>query len=540
MRNPIGFYNNDTTTETGVNAELYTINPTTGKPVVSVLGCYEYLNTLGYCASVIEGSFELYRVQGHWLESVYPVEMQTQIVNYYQNPKTRPKGFCIEVGVREPKVIEYTYKDLLEATTKYGLGKIVEKNNFNHLKRIDYAEKKHTKNAAYFYFKNGFVEVTAQGAELKNYKQLGWKVNRNRFIDRDIEVIAPENIRTFADKAKRGACFTDFLEKICLQPAKGLESVVHNEEGVDYAINYDKLEYLGQLIGYLLHDYKERGVTDFCVIFCDDEAGGSGKGLIIQALKEMYGKPSETVVEVDAKTDDMKFAPENLSRLTRLKIYSDVERTFNFKAVYNEVTEDSSVRKMHRAPFNIPFEQSWKTILTANHIIKGSKSSDLRRQRVFDLYPYFNDKKQVRETYGHSFFSDDWDSEDWVYFYNTMFACVSSWLQLNYDKSFKGYKDTGYQSRKVQESYIPEFIEFMEKLERDVWHGTGEMYNKFLASNKTEHGYTNKMIGKSIAGNPTLFGRMVTDYLRDKGVLYAKTSDRTKIKVYAKDDNLPF
>lgn len=512
--------------------ELFTISDT-GKPQPLIVNMYDYLNNCGYCAEKNKSEFDLYKIDKQFIYPVYEPDLQKEIKDYFVG-KNKPENIIIEVGKREPVEIEITAENILEAITKYGLGKIVNKNNFVHLNETKIKYHKHTKDKAFFYFKNCYVEITKDKIIKHDYSSFEGKILSTRYIDKELLYVFDEktNIDEKQNAAPRGAKFDDFLSMLCLTPKNDpLEQIdksqLINHEGVTYKVDKDKLKYLMQLLGYLLHNFKMRGGTDICPIFCDDEAGGSGKGLLVQAISQL-----SSVCEIDCKIKLSDHSPANLTKHTQVKVYQDVQKTFNLTTIYNETTEQGTIKHIYDEPINIPYEDMWKVCITSNHIIKGSHSSDLRRQKVFDLFPFFSVNNPVREKYGHSFFSNDWDSFDWTYFYNRMFCAVQLWLQCDYKIE---YQDSNYMERKINESYPESLIKFINNLERDKFYFKKQLFDDFILFDKSENlGKSSKNIEKYLVDNKNYFGRLMRNYLNETEQKFYENSNRTEIIIYSK------
>jgi hypothetical protein len=281
-------------------------------------------------------------------------------------------------------------------------------------------------------------------------------------------------------------------------------------------VNHAKYKYLQQLMGYLLHDHRRKGDTDFCVILCDSEAGGTGKGLLIQAIEKLT-----SVVKLDARNDRPDFSPLDLSTATRVKVYNDITKTFNFAGVYNEITDGGSIRHMHRPPIGLSYHETWKVLITSNFPIRGADESDRRRQRVFDMTLFFNAENRVSQVFKHSFF-DDWDADDWNIFDNLMLQCVQAWLDCDYQ--INAVESAEYKARQIAAEYPQLLREYLDSI-REGWHPTGDLYRAFIARPDVQG---NKFCRDMSA---TRFGDRALTYYRDMGRNPLKNPGRTRLYV---------
>jgi hypothetical protein len=485
---------------------FWSISEENGKLSPEILDLFIFLSGRGYRKRVQDDIVEIFRQNGYWVEQSFTPDAITEVTRYLKDYKD-DVSLQVDYPRKGPVTYRYNSKQILEKFVKYGWGKIFNTNNFNHLPELNVQIRRHTREAAYFYFKNGYVEVTKSGAKLHLYSNLnGQYIYKDYLIDRDISPIRIYD-KHESDFAPNGYSFYEFLCRLAGVP---------KEDGDNTGT--DKLAYLMVCIGFLLHDYKQQGLTDFSVIMCDDNAGGTGKGIIAQALRKMTA-----CAEVDGKKPEY-FDPEELTERTRIKIYNDVEPSFPFKIIYNETTDQAVIRHMYKNPFYIPYENVWKVLVLSNHVIRGNSSADLRRQRVFLLNSYFSEKFTPIDEYKHPFFSNAWEERDWNYFYNIMFECVRLWLNCDYKLT---YKDDEYQAMKLEEEYPAAFRMFMEEIVNGIigteTFKTSELYYKFKEHDK----YRLEPFVRKL--NANFFSRLLTRWLTDMKIPFSKNSNRTEI-----------
>jgi hypothetical protein len=465
-----------------------------GKIVVEIVDCYNFLSSRGYKVKKEESALSLYQQNGKIIKEVAPSDLVGEVVQHLK---------------------ESDQHDVFEAVVKFGFNRIVSEMNWKILPHLDKEARRHTQDQAFFYFKNGFVEINKKGSTLKGYDQLDGFVYEDVLIDKNIRVIDIHNVDEI-EKAKKGRCFYDFLLKIT--------GFGDNE---DIVSSQNKLQYLMQLLGFLLHDYKKKGATDFAVILCDDESGGSGKGLLIQAIEKLIN----TCVE-DSKQEKTRFDSLSLTPSTRLRVYNDVPRNFSFERLYNEITDGGRIEYKSGHEKKLSYKETWKTAITSNYIIRGSNGSDYRRQAVYCMSEYFSDSRTVMDEYGHSFF-EDWGDDDWNYFYNVMFDCVRYWLRLGYVKP--KLDDEDYNLRKLDETFPIEFRNFVDDLaagniidpflikDAQGFINTGKLFDKFKSV------ASNSAFAKNLTSN--FFGRLLKQYCKEVGYIYEKNRNRSGTKV---------
>ncbi|MCF8428381.1 MAG: hypothetical protein K9I36_16720 [Bacteroidia bacterium] len=511
---------------------IYEINPNNAAVKPAIIECYNYLNYLGYCTQKVDDKYELFKIEGLFVERVFNSDLIGEVKRYFENDTTRPDDILLTIGERPPVEVIVTAQNIAEKFAKYKWSNII--NNYNHvyLNQVTVDFNRHTKDEAFFYFSNGFIRVAANGIEKRSYASLqnNCYVLKSSIIDRDIEVITDANRDQYSfEKAAKGHKFEDFLTKVCLTEFDPKVHAIKTEtiDGVDYAVDDAKLTYLMQLIGFLLHDKKIKGATDFMVILCDDDSGGSGKGIIGQAIAQLT-----QVAEVDAKRKQVDVDPTELSVDTRVKIINDPPKNWTLDRYYNEVTDKGTIKHLFNDPISVDYEKMWKLLVLTNYVVKAGSGHARRRMKILDLFPFFNEKNMVRDYYKQSFFSEDWSPLDWNVFYNRLFDAVQFWLMSDYKINFEN-KD--YQNRLIAESYPVEFIDFIENLQSfDGWYDTGELFQnwvKYCQKLDADGRKLDKYLQEGLMSSSNLFGRKVRGYCTDKNYIFIKTSDRSKVRI---------
>ena len=165
-----------------------------------------------------------------------------------------------------------------------------------------------TKEAAYFPFKNGVVEVKKDGIKLKSYGELDSVIWKSQVIDH--HVVLEEDLDM--DKVE----YWRFLKLI-----SGSED--------------ERLVYGCGLIGYLLHKYKDPA-RPYAVILCEEteneaKGGGTGKGIFVKALSFL-----NNTVRVDGKNFkiDKNFAFQRVDLDTRILAIEDTRKNVDFEGFY--------------------------------------------------------------------------------------------------------------------------------------------------------------------------------------------------------------
>lgn len=274
---------------------------------------------------------------------------------------------------------------------------------------------------AFIPFKNGVLKIDKEGEMLVPYSKFF------RYVWKD-------SIRDF----KYSTSEKDNLDRHVFS------QFMYNIAGRDM----DRYISLLQLMGYSMLRYKDPSFPA-AVILCDSKLsdrseGGTGKGLLVKAMsylrKVMYedGK-------VANKRNQGEFRFSRLTLDTDIVHIADVEKKFDFEAMFSLLTEGIPVNRKFKAEEFIPYEKSPKLILSTNYSISGKGSSHDRRRIEFELADYYNARKTPYTEFGHHFF-DEWSDDQWTSFYGVMSRClrlyladgVPSFVGINIDmKKFK-------------------------------------------------------------------------------------------------------
>lgn len=398
----------------------------------------------------------------------------------------------------------------VEWINKFGRYKVYNKANLVNLPELKLPDHRHGREWARFYYRNGFVELRAgQAPTFRPLMELEEPIRAELLLPRDVRLLTEAEMNPERGAPGwRGRCFYTFLE--CM-------SADLQDDG-NATANIPKLTYLRQLLGFLLHDHRRKGDTDYCVILCDDEVGRTGKGLLIQALELLTA-----VCKLDCKNDRPDFSPLDLSTATRIKVYNDVKRTFDFTTLYNEITDGGSIRHMHRPPIAVPYGQTWKVLVTSNFVIRGDTDSDRGRQRVFDVTPFFRAENRVSDYFGHSFFQD-WDAADWLVFDNIMLGCVKDWLDCGYWLAV--YESDDYRERHLESEYPAPFRLYLDSLPAGEY-GTADLYGAYMSRTDVREHPQLKLT------TPIKFSHRMTAYLNARKRTVVKNAQRTRVTIGA-------
>jgi hypothetical protein len=314
-----------------------------------------------------------------------------------------------------------------------------------------------TKDASYLYYKNCAVRITKDGVALLDYIDLGGYVWKDHVIDRNfVKCSVSDNF--------------DFK--------KFVSNVNGGDEG--------RIKSMESTMGFLLHGYKNLGFCPAVIlndeVISDNPEGGTGKGLLMNALSKM-----KKLVVIDGKSFafERSFAYQLVSADTQILCFDDVRKHFDFERLFSVVTEGLTLEKKNKDAIKIPFAKSPKIAITTNYAIKGAGNSFARRKWELELHQFYRKDYTPQDEFGRLMFGD-WNDDDWCEFDNYMIGCLKNYLRTGLVKS----KFVNLKIRQLSAESCHEFIEWcglVDSAERNVMLQVDtRLYKNELYSNFVE------------------------------------------------------
>jgi hypothetical protein len=313
-----------------------------------------------------------------------------------------------------------------------------------------------TKSAAYLYYKNCAVKITKDGVSTLDYLDLGGYVWNDHVIDRNFVLCGVSN---------------DFDFK------KFVSNINGGDEG--------RIKSMESTLGFLLHGYKNLSFCPAVIlndeVISDNPEGGTGKGLLMNALSKM-----KKLVVIDGKSFafERSFAYQLVSADTQILCFDDVRKHFDFERLFSVITEGLTLEKKNKDAIKIPFAKSPKIAMTTNYAIKGAGNSFARRKWELELHQYYTKEYTPLDEFGKLMFGD-WNDDDWCEFDNYMIGCLTNYLRTGLVKS----KFVNLKIRQLSAETCHEFIEWcglVDSTERNVMLQTdvrlykNELYSNFV------------------------------------------------------------
>lgn len=310
------------------------------------------------------------------------------------------------------------------------------------------------KDSSYLYYKNCAVKITKEGVTTLDYLDLGGYVWKDHVIDRNF------NPCTVDDQFD----FKRFIGNI-------------------NAGDIGRIKTMESTIGFLLHGHKNLSFCPAVIlndeVISDNPEGGTGKGLIMNALSNM-----KKLVVIDGKSFNFEksFPYQLVSADTQILCFDDVKKHFDFERLFSVITEGLTLEKKNKDAIKIPFSKSPKVSITTNYAIKGAGNSFARRKWELELHQYYNMNFTPHDEFGRMMFGD-WNDDDWCEFDNYMIGCLIGYLRTGLVKS----KFVNLKIRQLSAETCHEFIEWcglVDSNERNVMLQTDvRLYKNDLYSN---------------------------------------------------------
>jgi len=289
-----------------------------------------------------------------------------------------------------------------------------------------------TKNSSYLYYKNCAVKITKDDIRTIDYLDLGGYVWKDHVIDRNFSLC---NVTASCDYRK----------------------FIHNINSNDF----DRIASMESTIGFLMHGFKNLSFCPAVIlndeVISDNPEGGTGKGIVINALGKM-----KKVVTIDGKLFDFQksFAYQLVSADTQILVFDDVKKHFEFERLFSLITEGLTLEKKNKDAIKIPLSKSPKIAITTNYAIKGAGNSFERRKWELELHQYYSKSFTPLDEFGKLMFGD-WDDVDWCEFDNYMINCLKNYLDTGLVKA----KHVNLNIRKLSAETCHEFIEWCGLIE---------------------------------------------------------------------------
>ena len=422
-------------------------------------GFLDLLRKKGFRRHDIQDTFIFIRIEDNIIEQYPNFRIREYIIRYFTNLSPwSPEDFD---GCPKEMFLEKLYRSLTTLTTDEKLSLLVnlEGEGNNELKIVE-----DTIDTAYYFYLNGFVEVTKKGWKLRPYSELPGYIWRDQIIQRDFKKLNGKEI-------EKGVYW------------KFANNVSDNQllEGGERKNEQRFCSFL-TITGYNLHRYfqtKLRASIFLDARQSDEPDGRSGKSLHCKALREILNADpinGKQAITIDGKKYDPnnRFNLDELHISTRLVVFDDIKRGFHIEDFFNSIV-DGLVRERKGDVNKVRIFS--KIIFTLNYTIQIRGGSAKDRVIEFEFADYYSSKFSPEDEFEHWFFRD-WDKTEFNRFDNFMMLCVCEYLKCGVIEP----STLNLEARKLKEETAPEFINFMEDLsiEHEKKYDKKKLYSQFL------------------------------------------------------------
>ncbi|MDB5269714.1 MAG: hypothetical protein JWP58_2754 [Hymenobacter sp.] len=313
-----------------------------------------------------------------------------------------------------------------------------------------------TKDVAYFFFQNVWVEVTAATLRPRPYAELPGYIWASQRLPRHF---MGYNLLRPPGPVEAWGEFGQYLDRIT-------------------AATPARLEALTTALGYLLHSFRTRTAC-YAVVLCDEAlgrsaaAGRTGKGLLVQALEKL-----RQVVKLDGKNFDINrpFAWQRVRYDTKLVVLDDLDtRKLPFEKLFSIITTGMEVEQKGGLQQYLDFYDAPKLLINTNDTLVGEGASHEGRKVELEVAPYFSPRHTPRDEFGHELF-DDWTEGEWQLFDNLLLRCVQRYLAVG----IRRVPPINLNRRKLMQKTCEEFADFADQ---DIcpgqWYGKRALWHLF-------------------------------------------------------------
>jgi hypothetical protein len=324
-----------------------------------------------------------------------------------------------------------------------------------------------TRDKAFLFYKNGVLEITKEGTELKPYSSYGLHIWEDQVIDREYKKADHHDseYRKFIWLISGG--FT-------------LPQEPTQEDYARYQSAVERYNTFQTVIGYLLHSYNSGGDNKAVILndeaISDDPNGRSGKGLFWNGLGHL-----KKVQSLNGKSFNFnsQFPYQSVKTDCQILVWDDVKKNFDFEQLFSVITEGIEITYKGENTIKLPIEESPKILITTNYTIKGKGGSHDARRFEVELSNYFNEKYTPIQEFGHKLF-DSWDESEWARFDCYMIECLKKYLNIG----LLPYKAISLPLKKLQVELTRELYDCIHNAQKDDWISFDDFYTNYCTTVK--------------------------------------------------------
>lgn len=335
---------------------------------------------------------------------------------------------------------------------------------------------KDDKNTCYIPYQNGIAVVCKDAAKVVPYSSFDKLIWKSSVVKRSIKLV---------DDFSMQCEFHSFIEFIAKDANKDTWFL--------------RKQSTCSIIGYLIHRYKDR-INPKAVILmeqCDEyeKGGGTGKGLLIQALGQ--------VVKVAIKSGKAfdpggTFAFQDIDPSTAIINISDTGAKFKVEEYNSLITDAIKTERKNKDSITLSYDESPKIVFDMNYSLTENSESALRRVIALEFSDHFGRHHTPADEFGHALIYD-WDDIEFNRFDNFIMYCVRLYMSsglIELDMS------QGSKAKAIKQRCGVEFEEwFRDWVDSDVSRKESkisDLYTSFIDSSSHGKEYSASSFGRSL------------------------------------------
>ena len=303
-----------------------------------------------------------------------------------------------------------------------------------------------TRSTSFIAYNNGVLEITKDEVKLIDYIDIDFYIWENHIINRDFVVL------------------DDFENDY-----KAFVNNISNNEPLATEC----------AIGYLISTYKNRSNNKAIIlndeVISENPEGGTGKGVFVQGISQIRKSSI-----IDGKLFDGKksFPYQTVSLDTKILVFDDVVKNFNFEEKFSLVTEGLTLERKNKDAIKLNVHESPKLIISTNYAIRGEGNSHDRRRYELEIAQYYGKDLTPEDEFGRQLF-DDWDLSDYQKFDNYIVYCLQLFLNTGLVKqNAKNIRMRKFIAETTMEFY--EWINDSENCNRNIRNDKKVFFDKFV------------------------------------------------------------
>jgi len=298
------------------------------------------------------------------------------------------KSYCVEEEADFLEAIRNAFEAFVQKAGEFTITRIEELDERHIL-----TSAKHT---SFKFYNNGFIKIWATEISFHSYSEIShWLIWEQQIIQRDYQSFEGDVTQSL---------FYQFLEK-----ALGIS------------------DYLWQVLGYIIHDYKDEtmGYIFALVEKCEDprQGGGTGKNLLCNLLSHIT--TVKVVAGSQVQLNEKLLQSWNYEKLL---VISDVPKRFDWSFLKEPSMGHATKKNLFKDEIVIPPDKMCKFLVLTNYSYDNVDGGLRRRIRPLEFTSFFTHSGGVDGHFGR-LFPYDWNDLEWAAYDHLLHHAIQRYLQ---------------------------------------------------------------------------------------------------------------